>query len=410
MQVYLVGGAVRDKLLGRIVKERDWVVVGATEAQMQAQGFRRVGKDFPVFLHPETHEEYALARTERNTAPGYRGFSISASPDVTLEEDLLRRDLTINAMAMDAEGHLIDPFDGRRDLRERWLRHVSPAFAEDPVRVLRLARFAARYCHLGFRIAPETLNLMREMVGRGEIDALVAERVWAETVKALAEPNPEQFFQTLRACGALGRIFPELDVLFGVPQRAEYHPEIDTGIHILMCLQQAVALGADVQTRFAVLVHDLGKGCTPAALWPRHHEHEARGVDLINQLCERLRAPREYRELAVLVSLYHTHCHRACELKPKTVLKVLEALDGLRRPERFERFLLACEADARGRQGLEQRAYSQAACLRAALAAIRAVDVASLVAKGHKGGALKEALRLARLQAISGVANVKEET
>jgi tRNA nucleotidyltransferase (CCA-adding enzyme) len=403
MEVYLVGGAVRDDLLGLPVVERDWVVVGATPDELLARGFRPVGKDFPVFLHPESHEEYALARTERKTAPGYHGFSIHAAPDVTLEDDLLRRDLTINAMARDARGQLIDPHRGARDLEERWLRHVSPAFAEDPVRTLRVARFSARYAPLGFRVAPETLDLMRAMVADGEIDHLVPERVWAETVRALGEPRPGKFIETLRECGALARIFPELDRLFGVPQPPSHHPEIDTGFHTLLALEQAVRLEADAVTRFAVLVHDLGKGATPADEWPRHLGHEQRGADLVRAFCQRLRVPNMYRELGVLTARFHTHCHRALELRPKTLLNTLKGLDALRKPQRFEQFLVACEADARGRLGLENRAYPQADFMRRVYQATAGAPVHPLLAQGLSGLTLAEALQRDRLAAITEV-------
>ncbi len=412
MEIYLVGGAVRDDLLGLPVKERDWVVVGATPADLLARDFRPVGKDFPVFLHPRTHEEYALARTERKTSPGYYGFSVHAAPDVTLEDDLLRRDLTINAMARDAEGRLIDPYHGSHDLEARWLRHVSPAFAEDPVRILRLARFSARYASLGFRVAPETLELMRAMVASGEVDSLVPERVWAETVRALDESRPEQFIETLHACGALARIFPEIDRLFGVPQPAAHHPEIDTGVHTLLALTQAVRLDADAVTRFAVLVHDLGKGETPSAEWPRHLGHEQRGADLVRALCQRLRIPNMYRELGVLTARYHTYCHRALELRSKTLLKTLQGMDALRKPQRFEQFLLACEADSRGRLGLEDRNYSQADFMRRIYRAAADVRARPLVDQGLTGLALAEALQRERLAAITeakqafGVGNV----
>ncbi len=403
MEVYLVGGAVRDDLLGLPVVERDWVVVGATPDELLARGFRPVGKDFPVFLHPESHEEYALARTERKTAPGYHGFSIHAAPDVTLEDDLLRRDLTINAMARDARGQLIDPHRGARDLEERWLRHVSPAFAEDPVRTLRVARFSARYAPLGFQVAPETLDLMRAMVADGEIDHLVPERVWAETVRAMGEPRPGKFIETLRECGALARIFPELDRLFGVPQPPSHHPEIDTGFHTLLALEQAVRLEADAMTRFAVLVHDLGKGATPADEWPRHLGHEQRGADLVRAFCQRLRVPNMYRELGVLTARFHTHCHRALELRPKTLLNTLKGLDALRKPQRFEQFLVACEADARGRLGLENRAYPQADFMRRVYQATAGAPVHPLLAQGLSGLTLAEALQRDRLAAITEV-------
>lgn len=401
MELYLVGGAVRDELLGRLVTERDWVVVGATPDELLQRGFRSVGKDFPVFLHPETHEEYALARTERKTAPGYHGFQVYAAPEVTLEEDLLRRDLTINAMARDGQGRLIDPYQGADDLQARWLRHVSPAFAEDPVRILRVARFSARYAPLGFRVAPETVDLMRSMVVSGEVDHLVAERVWAETARALGEAQPAQFIETLRECGALARIFPELDRLFGVPQPAVHHPEVDTGRHTLLALAQAVRLNADVVTRFAVLVHDLGKGATPPEEWPRHHGHEERGADLVRAFGQRLRIPNMYRELGALTARYHTHVHRALELRPKTLLNVVQGLDGLRKPQRFEQFLLACEADARGRLGLENRDYSQAALMREVHAAAASVQARLLVEQGLSGLALAEALQRQRLAAIA---------
>ena len=401
MEIYLVGGAVRDELLGRPVSERDWVVVGAMPDDLLARGFRPVGKDFPVFLHPHTHEEYALARTERKTAPGYHGFSIHAAPDVTLEDDLRRRDLTINAMARDGQGRLIDPHHGSRDLEGRWLRHVSAAFTEDPVRILRVARFSARYASLGFQVAPETLDLMRTMVANSEVDHLVPERVWAETVRALSESSPGQFIETLRACGALARIFPELDRLFGVPQPAAHHPEIDTGAHTLLALEQAVRLNADVVTRFAVLVHDLGKGATPPEAWPRHLDHEQRGADLARAFCQRLRIPNMYRELGVLTARYHTHCHRALELRPKTLLNTLRGLDALRKPQRFEQFLIACEADARGRLGLENRHYLQADFMRRIQQAAAAAPVGPLLDQGLTGLALAEALQRDRLAAIS---------
>lgn len=401
MEIYLVGGAVRDELLGLPVKERDWVVVGATPDDLLRRGFRPVGKDFPVFLHPDTHEEYALARTERKTAPGYYGFSIHAAPEVTLEDDLLRRDLTINAMARDVRGRLLDPYQGRADLDARRLRHVSPAFVEDPVRMLRLARFSARYAPLGFQIAPETLELLRAMVANGEADCLAPERVWAEMARALGEKQPERFIETLRECGALARIFPELDRLFGVPQPPLHHPEIDTGIHTLLALAQAVRLDADVVTRFAVLVHDLGKGTTPAEEWPRHLGHEQRGANAIRLFCQRLRTPNMYRELAVLTARFHTHVHRALELRPKTLLNTLQGLDAFRKPQRFEQFLVACEADARGRQGLEDRAYPQAAWMQRVYQAAAGVPAQSLVEQGLTGLALAEALRIKRLAAIA---------
>jgi tRNA nucleotidyltransferase (CCA-adding enzyme) len=400
MRIYLVGGAVRDKLLGLPVKERDWVVVGARPEDLETQGYKPVGRDFPVFLHPKTHDEYALARTERKTAAGYRGFSVHAAPEVTLEEDLRRRDLTINALAQDADGKIIDPYGGRRDIEQRVLRHVSPAFAEDPVRILRAARFAARYRHLGFRVAEETIALMRGMVDAGEADALVPERVWQELAKALREPNPPAFFEVLRACDAQALLFPEIERLYGVPQPPQYHPEIDTGVHTMLVLTQAAKLSPEPIVRFAALTHDLGKGTTPRSQWPSHRGHEKRGVVLVDQLCDRLKAPNHFRELARHVARYHLHCHRALELCAATILKVLEALDAFRRPERFEQFLTACEADARGRAGLENREYPQADILRAARAAAASVNAKSLIEAGIEGPAIASALRERRIAAI----------
>ncbi|HLW25049.1 MAG TPA: multifunctional CCA addition/repair protein [Steroidobacteraceae bacterium] len=401
MQVYLVGGAVRDALLGLPVKERDWVVVGSSREELLRLHFHEVGRDFPVFLHPHTREEYALARRERKVAPGYRGFSVEFGPEVTLEEDLARRDLTLNAMAQSADGALLDPYGGRRDLEARLLRHVSPAFSEDPVRVLRVARFAARFAPLGFRIASETRALMSGMVAAGEVDALVAERVWQETEKALREAAPRVFFEVLRECGALARIFPELDRLFGVPQPPEWHPEIDTGVHVLMVLDQAARLSADTRVRFAALVHDLGKGATPPADWPNHKGHEASSVHLIGKLAERLRLPGEYRALALIVARFHGIVHRAFELKPATVLDFLERADAFRRPERFAQVLLACEADSRGRLGLEDRPYPQRAYLHAAREAAALIKPSAEEAKTLKGPELAELIRRRRLAAIA---------
>ncbi|HUO83248.1 MAG TPA: multifunctional CCA addition/repair protein [Gammaproteobacteria bacterium] len=403
MNIYLVGGAVRDELLGLEPGERDWVVVGATPDEMLARGFRAVGRDFPVFLDPKSNEEHALARTERKTAPGYRGFAVHASPEVTLEEDLKRRDLTINAMARDAHGRLIDPYGGRRDLESRILRHVSGAFVEDPLRVLRIARFAARFAGLGFTIADETLALMREIAAGGEMDVLVPERVWQETRRALGESRPDVFFATLRECGALARVFPEIDALFGVPQPPKWHPEIDTGVHTLMVLRQAAALSDDLAVRFAALTHDLGKGETPRRHWPSHPGHEARSVKLVDALADRLRIPNELREVALRVAEYHGHCHRAAELKPATVLKVLEAVDAFRRPRRLEQFLLACEADARGRAGLEDRPYPQADLLRRAFAAAAGVNAAAIAADAGGGAEIARRLRDARRRAIKAL-------
>ena len=401
MRVYEVGGAVRDALLGLSVEERDWVVVGASADELLAQGFRRVGKDFPVFLHPKTNEEYALARTERKTAPGYTGFEFDAAPTVTLEDDLKRRDLTINAIARAENGELIDPWSGRADLTARVLRHVSPAFREDPLRVLRVARFAARFASLGFSVAPETLELMKEIVAAGEMEALRPERVWQETVKALATQRPDVYVETLRTCGALARIFPEVDALFGVPQPEQWHPEIDTGVHTLMALRMAAQLSRSETVRFAVLVHDLGKGTTPKELLPRHHGHEQRSEDLLERLCERLPVPNRFRDLARLVARHHGTVHKAAELKPQTILRLITAADGLRQPERFDEMLLACEADARGRTGLGSRAYPQSDRLRAALRAAKSVDAAQVKAdRGIDGEALGKAIHDARLAAI----------
>ncbi|MFO1417080.1 MAG: multifunctional CCA addition/repair protein [Methylotetracoccus sp.] len=400
MRCYLVGGAVRDQLLGRPVVERDWVVIGESPASMAKRGFKAVGRDFPVFLHPETHEEYALARTERKTAPGYRGFEVAAGPDISLEDDLLRRDLTINAMALDAEGRLIDPYGGRADLQQRRLRHVSPAFREDPVRILRVARFAARYAELGFLVADETLDLMRAMVDDGEVDALVPERIWAELERALGESVPGAFLAVLRACGALARLLPEVDRLFGVPQPAEHHPEIDTGAHVLLALEQAVLLGADRRARFAVLTHDLGKGLTPSDELPSHHGHEQRGLEPLRTLCERFKVPNAYRTLAEQVMLFHGCCHRALELRPATVVDLLQRLDVLHRRNEIEAFVLACEADARGRTGLERRPYPQAAWLRAARQAALDVPTEPLVRQGLRGEAFGAELRRRRIDAV----------
>lgn len=400
MQIYLVGGAVRDKLLGLPVRERDWVVVGATPEEMVKLGYRPVGKDFPVFLHPETHEEYALARTERKTAPGYKGFVVHADPDVTLEEDLKRRDLTINAIAEAADGTLIDPFHGRDDLDQGLLRHVSPAFVEDPVRILRVARFAARFAKWGFKVAHGTHALMKRMVENGEVDHLVPERVWAETLKALNEDRPARYFEVLHACGALAAVFPELEKLFGVPQPAHHHPEIDTGVHCLMVLDQAARLTPDPRIRFAALVHDLGKGETPADILPHHHGHEKRSVALVEALCKRLRVPNDFRDLAVKVARYHSHCHHAFELRAETLLRTLTDLDAFRRPERLEDFLLACEADIRGRSGFEAHDYPQAELFRKAFVAARAVDAKALAAEGLKGQALGERLQALRTEAV----------
>ncbi|MGI9288613.1 MAG: multifunctional CCA addition/repair protein [Pseudomonadales bacterium] len=401
MQTYLVGGAVRDALLEIPVTERDWVIVGATPEAMLERGYKQVGKDFPVFLHPETHEEYALARVERKIGRGYTGFACDSSPDVTLEQDLLRRDLTINAIAQDTDGNLIDPYNGEQDLANKQLRHVSPAFSEDPLRVLRVARFAARFAHLGFVVATETQDLLRTMVNSGELNDLVAERVWQECAKGLATPMPQRFITALRGCDALRIIFPEVDRLFGVPQPPKYHPEIDTGEHVLLALQQAAELQTSTAVRFAVLLHDLGKGITPAEDLPNHHGHEKLGCPLVEEVCSRLRAPKEYRSLALKVCEWHLHSHRALQLKPATVLKLFEALDVWRRPHLFTEFLLASEADARGRTGLENQPYRQAEYLRAALDACAIVNIQSLVDEGLSGSKLGQQLRAQRVVALT---------
>lgn len=402
MQVYRVGGAVRDRLLGLDVNDHDWVVVGATPAQMLAAGYTQVGQDFPVFLHPQTQDEYALARTERKSAPGYRGFAVQADPSVTLEEDLARRDLTINAIAQADDGRLIDPFHGQRDLQAGVLRHVSAAFAEDPVRILRLARFAARWPH--FVVAPETLALCRQMVAAGEADALVAERVWQELARGLMEVQPSRLFAVLRECGALARVLPEVNRLWGVPQPAEHHPEIDTGVHLMLVLDTAARLAAPLPVRWACLVHDLGKGTTRPADWPRHIAHEARSARLAEAVAERLRVPGDCRELGEVVAREHGNIHRSDSLDAAATLRLLERCDALRRPERFEQALLACECDARGRLGLEQAPYPPRERLAAALRAVQAVDItaaaAQAVASGAKGPAIGDAVRRARLAAL----------
>lgn len=400
MEIYLVGGAVRDALLGFPVKEQDWVVVGSTPAEMKALGYQQVGKDFPVFLHPTTRDEYALARTERKTGRGYKAFDCYAAPDVTLEEDLQRRDLTINAIAKSVDGHLIDPFHGQQDLKNRILRHISHAFIEDPVRILRTARFAARYAYLGFTIADETMTLMHEMVLNGEVNALVAERVWQELFLTLQEKNPEVFFKTLQACGALPVIFPELDQLFGVPNPVEWHPEIDTGIHTLLVLEAACRLSEDPEVRFAALLHDLGKGVTPKSEWPHHRGHEEAGVVLIKALCARYRVPKRYTQLAILVARYHGMCHKAFELKPTTVVKLCKKLDVIRNPQRFEQFLIACQADFQGRTGYENKPYPQAAFLKEVAKVIKSVDIQPLIEKGLSPPQLSIAIYQLQVDAV----------
>ncbi|PPK73649.1 tRNA nucleotidyltransferase (CCA-adding enzyme) [Methylobacter tundripaludum] len=401
MEIYLVGGAVRDQLLGLPVKERDWVVIGETPESMVKQGFRPVGKDFPVFLHPQSREEYALARTERKTAPGYKGFTVHASPDVSLEQDLIRRDLTINAMAMTPEGLLVDPYGGRRDLERRIFRHISPAFAEDPVRILRIARFAARYADLGFTLAEETRVLMQSMVTAGEVDHLVPERVWAELFKALNEKSPSAFFYTLKDCAALDKIFPEISCLFGVPQPEKHHPEIDTGIHAMLCLEQAALLSPSPEVRFAALVHDLGKGLSPEANWPHHYAHETQGLPVLERMCARLRVPNSFKSLAMQVMQYHTHCHRAFELRASTITDMLAALGAYKPNNKLPEFLLACEADAKGRTGFEHSPYPQAGLLSAAAKEAASVDMSAILNSELKGADIGEAIRRLRIKAVA---------
>ncbi len=397
MKIYCVGGAVRDGLLGLPVQDHDWLVVGGSPQQMEALGYMPVGKDFPVFLHPDTHEEYALARTERKTALGYKGFAVYAAPDVTLEQDLSRRDFTVNAIAQAADGTLIDPYGGQADLKAGVLRHVSAAFSEDPVRILRGARFAARF---GFSIAPETLLLMRSMVENGEVDALVAERVWQELARGLMGKNPSRFITTLRDCGALKKILPEVDALFGVPQPPQYHPEIDCGIHTMMVLDDAAHHGYALEVRFAALTHDLGKGNTPADILPRHIGHEQRSVDLLKAVCERLRVPGECRDLGLLVARYHGDIHRAEQLRPDTIVRLFQNCDVWRKPERFTQILQACMADARGRSGHEQDAYPQAAYLLRALHAAQAVNAGEIAQQCEDKNLIPDKVREARIVAV----------
>lgn len=401
MEKYLVGGAVRDQLLGYPVKERDWVVVGETPESMIKQGFRAVGKDFPVFLHPHTHEEYALARTERKSAPGYKGFIVHADVDVTLEQDLQRRDLTINAIALTPEGDIVDPYGGKDDLDKRLFRHVSPAFSEDPVRILRVARFAARYHHLGFKLASDTQELMRAMVDAREVDHLVPERVWAELFKALNETTPSAFFYTLKDCGALEKIFPEIYNLFGVPQPPKYHPEIDTGVHSIMCLEQAALLTTKPEVRFAALVHDLGKALSPKDNLPHHYGHETKGLPVLEAMCERLRVPNAFKSLAQHVMQYHTHCHKVTELKPSTLVDLLNTLGAFKQHNQFAEFLLACEADAKGRTGLENKPYPQATYLFTAAKTAASVDTSALMNGDLQGAEIGEAIRRLRIQAVA---------
>ena len=401
MQIYRVGGAVRDKLLNYPCHENDWVVVGSSPEEMVALGYRPVGQDFPVFIDPRSGEEYALARTERKSGVGYGGFTFHTSPDISLEDDLIRRDLTINAMAESADGTITDPYGGQQDLDNKVLRHVSDAFAEDPLRVLRVARFAARYAHLGFTLAPETLQLMCTIVNRGEMTALVAERVWKETQRALCERSPDVFIETLKSCGALVVLLPEVEALFGIEQRADFHPEIDTGIHTLMALQQSALLTNKATIRFTVLVHDLGKAITPKEILPRHTGHEARGLPLVKQVCDRLKVPNQHRQLAMVVTEYHLMCHKSLEFKPENLLKLLTVIGALKSAEKLDDFLLCCMADAKGRKGLEKQEYAPNRYLREAREAAIAVQVIDLVANGIKGADIGTQLKQRQIDALS---------
>ncbi|MFV0597066.1 multifunctional CCA addition/repair protein [Shewanella sp.] len=403
MKIYLVGGAVRDSLLNLPIKDKDYMVVGATPEQMLQLGYRQVGKDFPVFLHPKTQQEYALARTERKVGLGYGGFSCYASPDVTLEQDLLRRDLTINAIAQDETGKLYDPYHGMADIEARLLRHVSAAFSEDPLRVLRVARFAARFHGLGFEIAPETMALMQRMSQTEELTALTPERVWQEVDKSLGGPHPEVFFEVLRQCGALKVLFPEIDALFGVPQPEKWHPEIDTGLHTMMVLAQAASLTQDKAVRFAALVHDLGKALSPKEHWPKHHGHGQKGLPVVKSLCERLRVPNEYRDLALLVSDQHQNVHQAFELRAETIIKLFDKADFWRKPERLNQLLFACIADMRGRTGFEHQPYPQNDYLKACFLAANKVDVKAIIAAGFQGAQIKQALNSKRIEVVEQV-------
>ncbi|MFC0228272.1 multifunctional CCA addition/repair protein [Serratia aquatilis] len=401
MKIYLVGGAVRDSLLNIPVFDRDWVVVGATPADLLALGYQQVGKDFPVFLNPKTHEEYALARTERKSGQGYTGFTCYAAPDVTLEDDLLRRDLTINAIAQSDDGELVDPYNGQADLEARILRHVSDAFGEDPLRVVRVARFAARFAHLGFTVAPETTELMQQMAQNGELATLTAERVWKETEKALQSQSPQVYFQVLRDCGALKILFPEIDALFGVPAPEKWHPEIDTGVHTLMTLAIAAQLSPEVDVRFSALCHDLGKGLTPKELWPHHYGHGPAGIKLVERLCQRLRVPNPVRELAKLVTEYHDLIHTVFKLRPETLLKLFDTIDVWRKPQRLEQMILTSEADARGRTGFENNPYPQGDYLRQAYQVASAVSVKEVVESGLQGLAIRDEVKRRRQQALA---------
>lgn len=400
-ETYLVGGAVRDQLLGLPVKDHDYVVVGATPEQMVDLGFLPVGNDFPVFLHPETKHEYALARTERKTAKGYQGFQFNTSPDVTLEQDLMRRDLTINAMAQDEQGHIIDPFGGQQDLADKVLRHASPAFAEDPVRVLRIARFMSRLAHLGFEVHPDTLTLMKHLVSEGEIEALVPERVWQEIKKSLNQQTPSAFFMALRACGALKILLPEIDCLFGIPQTKMWHPEVDTGLHAMLAIDQAKDCDNDVA--FAVMVHDLGKGITPKETLPSHRGHEAAGLPLVKNVCRRFKVPNHYKKLALLVCQWHLHAHTIMELRPETIEKLFSRLDGYRRPQLVEKFVQACQADATGRWGEQFQTYPQADWIRQLFQAARTVNKQPLFDQGLEGKELGDQIRQLRVTAIQSI-------
>lgn len=400
MQIYLVGGAVRDQLLNIPTKDNDWVVVGSTPEELIGLGFQQVGADFPVFLHPTTQEEHALARTERKSGSGYQGFICDFTPDVTLEQDLIRRDLTINAMAQDNDGNIIDPFNGQQDLQQKTLRHVSSAFSEDPLRVLRVARFAARFAHLGFTVAEETMALMSQLSSSNELSTLTPERVWQETQRALTEQQPWIYFEVLQQCDALKTLMPEIDQLFGVPQPEQHHPEIDCGIHMLLSLQQAALLTSEPEVRWAVICHDLGKGTTPTELLPKHHGHEQKGKSLVSTLCKRLKCPKNYIQLAELACEYHTHAHRAFELRAKTIVELFSKLDAWRKPERFEQFLNACIADARGRTGFETTEYPQAAYLRTCLQACLNISNQEIIMEGFQGKAIGEEMHKRRIRAV----------
>lgn len=400
MKIYKVGGCVRDHLLGLPIVDIDWVVTGTTVDNMRSAGYQTVGKDFPVFLHPKTKQEYALARSERKTAPGYHGFDFNTDPTITIEQDLLRRDLTINAIAEDEDGNLIDPYGGQADIEKRILRHVSDAFVEDPVRVLRVARFAARFNHLGFKLAPETIQLIREIGTSGELGTLVAERVWSEMSRALGESNPSIFFKTLRECDVLASLFPEIDNLYGVPQTAKYHPEIDTGIHVMMALEKSAELNFDNETRFAVLMHDLGKATTPTDILPSHHGHEQRGVKLVTSFCKRWKVPKAHTELALITTEYHTHIHRAFDLKPTTLLKLFTKTDVFRKPERFKKMLQACLSDVRGRTDFENNPYPQATFINQLADKLCHADISQIIQSNLDGKALGEAIQNLRLDLI----------